>query len=73
MQTMTLSIRDDYYDKFNALLDALPKNAVCKIQTKSLKDEVEARVQGYQNGTLKTVPLKDGLDEMRAKIASKCK
>lgn len=70
---MTLSIRDDYYDKFNALLDALPKDAVCRVQTKSFKDEIEARVQGYQNGTLKTVPLEEGFNEMRAKIVSKCK
>lgn len=73
MQTITLNIKDDYYDKFKALLDALPKNAMRKAPQKSLKDEIKKRVKGYQNGSLKTKPFEEGLDDIRAKIASKCR
>jgi hypothetical protein len=73
MQTVTLSVRDDYLDKFSALLDALPKNAVKKINTKSLSAEVQKRVDGYKNGALKTMPFDSGLDVMREKLLAKCK
>ena len=73
MQTVTLSVRDDYFDKFSALLDALPKNAVKKVHTKSLSLEVQKRVDDYKNGTLKTMPFDSGLGEMREKLLAKCK
>ena len=71
MQMVTLSVRDDYIDRFTALLDALPKDAVKKVQTNSLKNEVEKRVQEYKDGTLKTVPFENGLNDMRAKLLAK--
>ncbi|MBN2963564.1 hypothetical protein JWV37_02130 [Sulfurospirillum sp. T05] len=40
MKTLTLKIRDDYFDKFLVLLDMLPKKAV-KIES---KNKEEARV-----------------------------
>jgi len=73
MQTITLNIRDDYYDKFDAILNALPKNAVRKVAQRPLKNEIKKRVEDYQSGSLKTMPLEAEVDKMRAIIASKCR
>ena len=73
MQMMTLGIKDSYVDKFTALLDALPKDAVKRLQTKSMSSEVAKRVAEYKNGTMKTVAFGDGLGDMRANLAAKCK
>ncbi len=67
MRTIALDIRDDYYDKFISLLDALPKGAVKAVELSngSLSKEVLSRVASYKNKKSKIAPVNDKFwDEM---------
>lgn len=69
MQTVKISIQESYLPRLNAFLESLPKDALEK--KKSLNDEILTRVDKYKNGNMKTTPLKDGIDRIRAKIEAK--
>lgn len=69
MQTVRINIQESYFPCLNAFLESLPKEAV--VTQKSLNDEISTRVNEYKSGNMKTTPLRDGLDRIRAKIEAK--
>ena len=60
MKTLTLKIRDDYFDKFLVLLDMLPKKAV-KIESKNkegaevLQKSIKQALRDIEEGRSKEI------------------
>ena len=66
---MQVSIKDQYLEQFDKLMQSLPKGAV--VIKKSLDEEVNKRVDEYRNGKMETVPFGTGLDKIRENLVSK--
>jgi len=66
--TMRVEIKDQYMDKFEELINTLPKDAV--IIKKSLDEEINQRVSDYRNGKMQTTPFMDGLEDIRENLVS---
>ena len=66
--TMSINIKDQYLDKFEQLLKQMPNDSI-EIK-KSLDEEINKRVEEYQNCKMETVPFGEGLDKIREKIVS---
>jgi len=66
--TMRVEIKDQYMDKFEELINTLPKDAV--IIKKSLDEEINQRVSDYRSGKIKTTPFMDGLEDIRENLVS---
>lgn len=67
---LTLNINDNYAKQILELLATIPKEAFIQSPKPSLSAEINRRVEEYKSGKMKTTPFKEGLDELRAKIAS---
>ena len=67
--TMQVSIKDQYLEQFDKLIQSLPEGAV--VIKKSLDEEVNKRVEEYRNGKMETVPFGTGLDKIRENLVSK--
>lgn len=66
--TMSINIKDQYLDRFEQLLKQIPNDSI-EIK-KSLDEEINKRVEDYQNGKMETAPFGQGLDKIREKIVS---
>jgi len=66
--TMQINIKDQYISQFKTLLKSLPADAI-EIK-KSFDDEINKRVEEYNNGMMKTVPFGTGLDRIKEKLES---
>jgi len=67
--TIQVSIKDQYLEQFDKLIQSLPEGAV--VIKKSLDEEVNKRVEEYRNGKIETVPFGTGLDKIRENLVSK--
>ncbi len=68
MQSITINIQESYIPRLNAFLKSLPKEAMA---APPLDTEILARVDEYKNGKMKTTPLREGMDRIKAKIEAK--
>ncbi|MCK9373792.1 MAG: hypothetical protein M0P91_11375 [Sulfuricurvum sp.] len=68
MQSITINIQELYIPRLNAFLKSLPKEA---IMIQSLDAEILSRVEEYKSGKMKTTPLREGMDRIKAKIEAK--
>ncbi len=68
MQSITINIQESYIPRLNAFLKSLPKEA---IMIGSLDAEIISRVEEYKNGKMKTTPLREGMDRIKANIEAK--
>jgi hypothetical protein len=68
MQSITINIQESYIPRLNAFLKSLPKEAT---MIGSLDAEIISRVEEYKNGKMKTTPLREGMDRIKANIEAK--
>jgi len=68
MQSVTINIQESYIPRLNAFLKSLPKEAT---MIQSLDTEILSRVEEYKSGKMKTTPLREGMDRIKAKIEAK--
>lgn len=61
--TMTMDIKEQYLNQFENFVKSLPKDAV--VIKKPLDEEINKRVEEYNNAQMKTVPFGTGLDKIR--------
>lgn len=67
--TMTMDIKEQYLDQFEHFLKSLPDDAV--LIKKSLDEEIQKRVQEYQNDKSQIIPFEQNLSTIREKLVSK--
>lgn len=66
--TMMISIKDKYLKQLETFVNSLPKDA---IQLKSsLDEELDNRIDSYNNNKLLTMPFDARLDSLRSKFSS---
>jgi len=67
---VTLEIKDDFFDKFMYLLEALPFGVV-KIKNDPLVKELQKRIEDIDKGKETLTPYLDGMNEMLQRVKSK--
>jgi len=67
---VTLDIRDDFFDKFIHLLDALPSGVV-RVKNDPLSEELQKRIEDIDKGKETLTPYLNGMDEMLQRVKSK--
>ena len=70
MQLITLEIKDDFFEKFLNVLDALPHGMV-NLRRDKLRKELTKRVEDIDNGTEKVTPYLEGMDDMLQRVKNR--
>jgi hypothetical protein len=70
MQLVTLKIDDSLMGQFLNYIDSLPKNKVEVLQN-TLGIEIEKRIDEIESGRENPLPLREGLEQIKAKIIHK--
>lgn len=65
--TITVDMEEKYIESFEKFIQSLPKGAV--IVKKSLDEELIKRIEAYENGSMKTIPI-ENLKRLRNKYES---
>jgi len=67
---VTLEIKDDFFEKFIHLIDALPQGMVT-FQKDRLAQELQRRIDAIESGAEQVTPYFEGMDEMIARVKNK--
>lgn len=70
MQVITLEIKDDFFEKFVNVLDALPHGMV-NLRRDKLRVELKKRVEDIDSGSEKLTPYLDGMEEMLQRVKNR--